>query len=414
MRAKLLVLILSILAGLTFASTAQAQMPIGQCLDRSRNQAFAVYPNFYMVQVGNPANQGQAVRDPSGFTFMRVPAVNPMIQAFFIGWNGELFEINRNGRFLIGGCNFNMKAIPPDPGPIYQPPQMAQWAVPTPQGMMQIPQNYAQFDQRYVHPLMTSEAKARQCMVSSDGERDAFGNCMVDAMLGQKERAAFECSKRESDRAELAICLVGATGGENERRAATQLSKCYEGHGENWDQYPLCMAEQNMDPNAARLLGCVRQQSEEGNVNFMGTAICYGAGSLGLNPELQIAVQCAMTSGGEPITFAGCTGGQLTARELNKCLQNGVGSHDCFGPNNEVVKGLAAVGINIRQILGPNNTLVQAWNTGVNDLRNGPGPNNDAVRFMRNVSNDLTRGPGRNNDVVKAIDNVVPGFRDLF
>jgi hypothetical protein len=237
---------------------------------------------------------------------------------------------------------------------------------------------------------------------------------MLNAMLGQKERAAFQCSKQDGDRAELALCLVGATGGENEKRAAAQLSKCYEGHGENWDQYPLCMAEQNMDPNAARLLSCVRQQSEQGDVNFMGTAVCYGAVSLGLNPELQIAVQCAMTSGGEPITFAGCTGGQLTMRELNKCLQNSVGSHDCFGPNNEIVKGLAAVGVDIRQILGPNNTLVQAWNTGVNDLRNGPGPNNDAVRFMRNVSNDLTKGPGRNNDVVKAIDNVVPGFRDLF
>lgn len=398
-----------------FAAPAIAQLQVGQCVDQSRDQAFAFFDNSLIVQVGNPNNQGIAMRDPSGLNFLRLPAANPMLQAFFVNWQGQLIEINPNGFGPIGYCQFSQAVIPPNPwANIYQPPKMANWGVRTDQGVQHLPVQFSNTDQRYVQPLLTTPDKADICLNQSGGESTAFGDCMLRQMMGHRENAVYDCSKNSSSQEELALCIVGATGGNNEKRIAGQLSKCHAEYGNNWDQYSLCMAEQNMDGDSARLLNCVRQQSEKGSVNAFGTALCYGANKLQMNAEMQIAVQCAMSSGGEPLTFAGCAGGQLTARELQKCLDHGVGSHDCFGPNNEVVKGLNAIGIDIRNNFGPNNDLVKTWNNGVRDVQNGPGPNNELVKVANTIANDVTNGPGKNHDIVKAIDNVLPGFSNLF
>jgi len=82
-----------------------------------------------------------------------------------------------------------------------------------------------------------------------------------------------------------------------------------------------------------------------------------------MNEEWRIAAECAVQSGGEPFSFAGCTAGRLTVRELTKCFSGQIGK-DCFGPNNTI------------------------------------------VAFYRNAFNDLTQGPGRNNEVVKAIEEL--------
>jgi hypothetical protein len=398
-----------------FATPAMAQMQIGQCVDQVRGQAFAIYDNNFIVQIGNPGNQGIAMRDPSGLNFLRLPAANPMFQSFFVDWQGRLIEVNPNGWGPIGGCQFNLSWIPQNPfNNIYQAPAMSNWGVRTNLGIQALPTTFAGNQQRYVRPLITSPDRANACLQQSGGETNAFGDCMLRQMMGQREIAIYDCSRSASSKEQLALCIVGATGGTNERRIAGQLGQCFDTYGTNWNQYSLCMAEQNMDNDSARLLNCVREQSQNGDINVFGTAICYGAGRLNMNAEAQIAVQCAMTTGGEPIAFAGCAGGQLTARELNKCLTNGVGSHDCFGPNNEIVKGLNAVGIDIRNAFGPNNTIVQTWNNAVNDLQNGPGPNNDLVKAANTIANDLTNGPGKGNDIVKAIDNIIPGFSGFF
>lgn len=392
---------------------ARAQQPVGVCYDQSRGLAFQMYDNLYMIQVNLPANQGFAQRDPSGLNFLRIPSTTPQFNSFFIDWQGRIIEITPYGFGQVGFCQFNVQLIPPNPWQnVYQAPQMAQWGVATPRGVGAVPQNLAQTGQRYTAPLMTSQSTADACLSSSGGESDAFGDCMVRAMIGSREEAIYDCSRTSQTQEEMAFCIVGATGGANERRVAGQLNNCYERYSTAWDQYPLCFAEQNMSEDGARLLNCVREQSESGSVNLFGTAVCYGANRLNLNAEAQIAVQCAVATGGEPISFAGCAGGELTARELNKCLDYGVGSHECFGPNNEVVRGLSAIGIDIRSTFGPTNDLVVGWNTAVNDLRNGPGPNNDIVRTANTIANDIQNGPGPNNDIVRAIDNALPGFSD--
>lgn len=402
-----------LLAGLCAAQPASAQ--VGRCFDQVRGQAYDVYPNLWMVQIGNPANQGQAMRDPSGLNFMRVPASTPY-QAFFVNWQGQVIEINPSGWFQIGYCQFSTNIIPPNPYDFaYQPPQMANWGVRVSGAeVVPVPQAFANTRQRYVPPLYATADTAQSCMDESGDDQDAFADCMLQRMLGDKERQIYECSKDGADKTAVSLCIVGIVGGSNERRSAQQVANCYAEHQDDWEQYPMCMADQNIGGDGAKLLACVRKQSESGEVTFAGTAICYAAGSLRLNPEWQIAVECAATSGGEPLTFAGCAGGRLTARELEKCFTDGIGGSGCFGPNNEIVKALRNVGLDMNNAFGPNNDLVKIWNNGVNDIQNGPGPNNEVVKVFSTVGNDIANGPGRNNDIVKAIDNVVPGFSDFF
>ncbi len=70
------------------------------------------------------------------------------------------------------------------------------------------------------------------------------------------------------------------------------------------------------------------------------------------------------------MSFASCTGGRLTIRELGKCLGGQVGK-DCFGPNNTIRK------------------------------------------YYEGIWNDLTKGPGPNNEVVKVVDVIGKGVEHL-
>ncbi len=70
-----------------------------------------------------------------------------------------------------------------------------------------------------------------------------------------------------------------------------------------------------------------------------------------MNEEWRIAAECAVQSGGVPVTFVTCAGGRLTVRELTKCLTGEFGK-DCFGPNNTIVKYYAGTFNDMRNLLG--------------------------------------------------------------
>ena len=84
----------------------------------------------------------------------------------------------------------------------------------------------------------------------------------------------------------------------------------------------------------------------------------------------RIAAECAVSLGGEPISFVGCTAGRLTVRELTKCYSGKIGK-DCFGPNNTLVKGVTNAS---------------------KDLTEGPGENAEVVKAMREIGK-LAGGP---------------------
>jgi hypothetical protein len=400
-----------------FSISVNAQQPVGRIFDQVRNQSFVLHDNGFLIQDGNPANRGQTVRDPSGYMYLMLPSTTPNFNAFFINWNNQLVQVDRiNGANIVGYCQ-----CPPPINPyanIYQLPQYNQnVGVETPNGFHPLPNQIVDVNKPYGNVMITSEQKALECYQQSlniDGtlNKDRFGNCMIQNLAGNKELEILNCVKNSRNSVEQTMCMIGIMGGSKERQISQKLLECYDSYGTDYSKYALCLAGTNADPELAKLISCIEQQSRTGEVSFMNTAVCYGVQNLNLNPETQIILECAIASGGEPYTFAGCAGGQLLSRELDKCLTYGVGGQNgCFGKNNDIIKGLAAIGQALDIEFGPNNDLTKTWNNTVNDIKNGPGENHEAVKIIRNVSNEIERA---NNNVKKELKKVVPKIRITF
>lgn len=319
-------------------------------------------------------------------------------------------------------------------------------------------------------PMLLNEQQARTCVNENGDNHDAFLGCMVDSMTNAKQREILHCVQDNDNAIDGGACLAnavdpragrivdtlstcGAIDGDTDwdclarnnldgrmlsayecvaddqtdvsdcldalgadartRRAAQIVQRCYDS---DVSDYALCALQQSDSRDVARAASCIKQQVESADPSYLGAGICFATGALNLNPEQRIAIDCAVSTGGQPYAFAACAGGRLTARELTKCFTAGVGGNGCFGPNNEIVKALSLAGIDVNNLTNPNGEVIRAWNTVSNDLRNGPGSNNDVVRTLNQVQNtvtsslnnvrrDLTEGPGANNEIVKFAEN---------
>lgn len=243
--------------------------------------------------------------------------------------------------------------------------------------------------------------------------------CVAPHIAGDAQKIASCLAKPDRNAAE--ICLLGDTP---QVRAIQQVNKCIKGGrdassviasctdgilddksrqtiacvaGSRSDRARLagCAAGVVLPPEATRLVGCA--SSSEGPTSF---ALC--AAGPEMNEEWRIAAECAVQSGGEPISFASCTAGRLTVRELTKCFAGEVGK-DCFGPNN---------------------TIVVAFSKAFSDVTKGPGKNNEIRKAIRAVG-DLTGGPnsvinnpgqigGGSNSVFKNPDQILGGDHSVF
>lgn len=405
-----LLLILSFVSGILFPQPSIAMI----CTDQRQNVSFMIdeYTGF-SYQIGLPQNQGQSFRDPTGQFYMRLPAINPQVDAFFAAWDGRLVYLNAFAQMpqIIGICQqqANMPAQPQ-----YQIPNLSPsnyQVIGAPPNSQRIPARFAPAQPGYAQPAYATEQQMVGCAQQSQGDRSRFMDCAARQMFSPQQTAIYDCVSKSADDAMRAQCLAAQVLGPNEQRAIQQVQTCYSQSGGDWSKLPLCMASQQFDPNTQRAIGCIQEQAQSGQVSAWGTVACVGANNLNMNPEMTIAVQCAATTGGDPMGWAGCTGGQLTQRELTKCITNGVGGPDgCFGPNNTIVQGLNQLGQLAQNQFGPNNDAVRHFNNAVSDLQNGPGQNNDIGKAMTTIANDLSRGPGPNNDIRKFANNVLPGI----
>ena len=210
-----------------------------------------------------------------------------------------------------------------------------------------------------IAPRVGSDA-ARVTNCLSNPDRDAAALCLVgDSAQARAVQRAYKCisaGKKPSD--VLANCTEGLIDGKS-RIALSCITKA----GGDRTALAACAAPAVLPPDAARLVACAA--SSQGATYF---ALCAAAPAM--NEEWRIAAECAVQSGGEPLTFGGCTAGRLTLRELTKCFTGQIGK-DCYGPNN---------------------TIVVTLRNAVNDLTHGPGENNEVVKAVRAVG-DLTGGP---------------------
>ncbi|MGK6341829.1 hypothetical protein ACMGDK_06285 [Chryseobacterium sp. DT-3] len=392
---------------------SQPPAPVGRIYDQVHQQSFVLYSDGMMVQDGNPMNKGLVYRDPSGMMYLRLPAANPHQKAFFLDYNRNVIEID----YIQGARIIGYSDIQPPPNPMinYVPPVYnPNVGIQTADGFQPLPEQIVDVNNPYGNLMITNEQNAKNCYDRSIGfngtlDKQKFGDCMIENMAGKKENEIYNCVKNASTPEEQALCLVGIMGGTNERRISSSLLKCYKQYGNDYSKYPLCLAGESSDPELQKLLSCVQQQGSFGQVNFMNTAMCYGASRLNMNTEAQIVVQCAVTSGGQPYVFAGCAGGQLMSRELDKCLTNGVGGDSgCFGKNNDIVKGLNKIGSELQNQFGPNNDIVKTWNNTIHDIQYGPGKNHEAVKVFTNVGNELGKA---GNNIAKEIKKVLPKIK---
>ncbi|MGF9763994.1 hypothetical protein AAII07_53680 [Microvirga sp. 0TCS3.31] len=127
--------------------------------------------------------------------------------------------------------------------------------------------------------------------------------------------------------------------------------------------------------------------------------------NLQLNPEQQIAVQCVVSTGGTPPAAAGCIASRLTARELTKCLTDGIGGRGCFGDTNDLVGRDGWLRRNLGQIAGGPNSIInnpgQIWGGDNSFVRNPSQIWGGDNSFVRNPSqlwggnNSIFNNPGQ-------------------
>nr|WP_129545743.1 hypothetical protein [Methylorubrum zatmanii] len=194
-------------------------------------------------------------------------------------------------------------------------------------------------------------------------------------------RAAHRVYKCISKGRDAGSVLANCTDGILDDKSRQTLA-CVTRAGTDRTQLASCAAGTVLPADAARIVGCA--SSSQGPTSF---ALC--AAGPAMNEEWRIAAECAVQSGGNPVSFVGCTGGRLTVRELSKCLTGEIGK-DCFGPNN---------------------TIIVAYRNAFNDLTKGPGANNEVVVAISKIGEFVGGGP---NSVIRNPGQIWGGDNSIF
>lgn len=183
------------------------------------------------------------MRDTSGQTILRLPAVNPMQQAFFVTWQNQLIELSvfAPGPFVIGGCQFF--AAPPQPIQVSMPNYaytQGQGVITQNNALLPIPTPFYAQSAGISPPANSNPQVAGQCLNQSGGDKARFMDCMVPRMMSQQQVAAYNCMRNNTaDRVALSTCIARQMMGPNEQKALDQATLCYRQYGNDFDKYPL-------------------------------------------------------------------------------------------------------------------------------------------------------------------------------
>jgi tetratricopeptide (TPR) repeat protein len=273
-----------------------------------------------------------------------------------------------------------------------------------PQFNFSIPTNSPSISTRGVHlarPPLPDETRLKQCKTQSTDSRQ-FMNCLVDRAMPKEYRITSQCVQNNpSDYGRAFVCstdnrqLLGAYD------KFKQINDCVNKTGsKDASNIARCSGDSSLGDNERYYLSCVTENKGD----LKTAAVC--ALIKDLTPEQQIAISCAISSGGQPQLFAACAGGQLLARELDKCWTNGVATDGgCFGPNNEFRNILRRRAALIRQMFGEDSAVYKAYMLWQDNVL-APGANHEVVKFLNNGLHDVKSGLGPNNEYVKATNAV--------
>lgn len=234
-----------------------------------------------------------------------------------------------------------------------------------------------------------------QEFVDGGSQGNALSTCLA-AQLGQdpKVAAILACTtKYSSDREAAALCMVSPDLPPDLSVVATCGVSAT-----SWESFATCAAKEKLPDvlggDAGKIVACGMQSGG----SPVGTAVCLA--DTGLNETQQIALECAASSGGEPITFASCTGGRLALKEFIDCKNVSFAEGRCFGENNEIRRFVRALGL---PDIGPNSVVGKAANVHL-----------DVVKFQVRFAEDAFEFAG---DALSAggaaLENVGKGLESL-
>lgn len=288
--------------------------------------------------------------------------------------------------------------------------------------------------------LGPSQQAILSCATNAQGDAERFATCSASRFLSRDQSAVVNCAVSTNDATSFATCAAAHAG---IRMSDDQriLARCALSSSGDMSDFAGCAGQaflgRNLGPNeqavlncaansggdaasfatcsAGRLLGGRMSKEQEvalkcaaqSGADATSWAACAGANmiNLQLNPEQQIAVQCVVSTGGQPYAAAGCMASRLTARELTKCLSDGIGGRGCFGDNNDLVGRNGWVRRSLGQLAGGPNSVInnpgQIWG-GDNSFVRNPGQiwggNNSFVRNPSQIwggPNSVFNNPGQ-------------------
>ena len=248
------------------------------------------------------------------------------------------------------------------------------------------------------------------------GSPEGFFGCLVEEGFPEEYRIARHCRRANpSDAGAALLCSSGREDLQQGYRQLKTIKRCIDSGRRSQYEVADCLGNQFLGTNERYYLGCVTKN--EGDLSK--AAICALAKDL--NAEQQVALACAVSTGGQPAPFVACTGGQLLKRELTKCWEYGIATEQgCYGPNNEIRKCWDELDSQARVAMGANSEGYKAFAFMKNNVF-APGPNHEFVRHFNNALNDVQHGPGPNNDIVRfgqslgnTLSSVESSVRDVF
>lgn len=233
-----------------------------------------------------------------------------------------------------------------------------------------------------------------------------FEQCFVEKALPPAYRITQACLSNSADAVEAYFCSTNNNGQMAEYKKVRDTYDCIAASsGKNEVAIAGCLGMPGLGAKERRYVECIIRNSSPSGQNWGGTAIC--ALGLNVNPEVQIAIQCAAQTKGQPHAFAICTGGQLAAREIDKCWKNGIGTPGgCMGPNNEYRKYAGYLKNQADAFFGPSSAVAQAYGFWYSNLYM-PGSSNTAVQLINGALNDLQHPGNIANNFAREAGNAM-------
>lgn len=227
--------------------------------------------------------------------------------------------------------------------------------------------------------LQRDQQAVLKCAVDS-GDVEDFASCAaprIGVKMSDDQRVLVRCAAQaDGDETSFLTCAGTAFAGRNLGPNEHAVLNCAANSGGDAGDFASCAASgllgAEMSAEQKIALKCAAQSQGDP----VGMATCAGANMFGmqLNPEQQIAVQCVVSTGGQPHAAAGCMASRLTARELTKCLSQGIGGKGCFGDTNDLVGKDGWLRRNMGAIAGGPNSVInspdQIWGGDNSFVRN--------------------------------------------